>query len=149
MAWWIWVILGFVLMLAELVVPGTFYIFFFGLGGIVVGLLVLAGLSGPDWMQWALFSVLSVGFIAVLRKPIVNRYRTPPVEIDTMVGEQGVALEDIATGMAGKVELRGSPWNARNVGREALGKGERCTVERVDGLRFDVRGERKAAMKEA
>jgi len=149
MAWWIWVILGLVLMVAELVVPGTFYIFFFGVGGIVVGVLVLAGVAGPDWMQWALFSVLSVAFIGVLRKPLINRYRTPPVEIDTMVGDHGVALEDIPPGGAGKVEMRGSSWNARNVGGDLLLKGQRCHVERVDGLTVDVRGERKAAMKEA
>jgi membrane protein implicated in regulation of membrane protease activity len=149
MAWWIWVIVGFVLMLAELVVPGTFYIFFFGVGGIVVGLLVLAGVGGPDWMQWALFSAVSIASILFLRQPIVNRYRTPAVEIDTMVGEEAVALEDIPPGVMGKVEMRGSSWNARNVGSDALLKGQRCRVEHVDGLTVSVRGERKAATKEA
>src|SRR5687767_5210376 len=133
MAWWIWVILGFVLMVAELVVPGTFYIFFFGLGGIVVGVLVLAGVGGPSWMQWAMFSVFSVAFIGLLRKPIINRYRTPPVEIDTMVGEQATAMEDIPPSSMGKVEMRGSSWNAKNVGADALMKGQRCVVEQVDG----------------
>lgn len=149
MAWWIWVILGFVLMLAELVVPGTFYIFFFGLSGIVVGILVLAGAGGPNWLQWAMFSVFSVAFIGLLRRPIINRYRTPPVDIDTMLGDAAVALEDIPPGVMGKVEMRGSSWNARNVGEGLLMRGQRCVVEHVDGLTVSVRGEHKAAMKEA
>lgn len=149
MAWWIWVIVGFVLMLAELVVPGTFYIFFFGIGGIVVGLLVLAGIGGPDWLQWALFTAISVACIAFLRKPMLLRYKGEPVDMDTMLGERAVALEDIPPGVLGKVELRGSSWSARNVGDAVIMKGQRCLVERVDGLTVSVRGEHKPALQEA
>jgi regulator of protease activity HflC (stomatin/prohibitin superfamily) len=35
MGWWIWIVLGLVLLLGELVTPGGFYILFFGVGAII------------------------------------------------------------------------------------------------------------------
>ena len=49
--WWHWLVLGLLLVLAELAASGGFYIIFFGIGALVVGLLASAGLAGPVWMQ--------------------------------------------------------------------------------------------------
>ena len=38
----------------------------------------------------------------------------------------------------GQVELRGTPWRARNVSTRALVAGERCRVLRVDGLTVEL-----------
>jgi membrane protein implicated in regulation of membrane protease activity len=40
----------------------------------------------------------------------------------------------------GRVELRGTVWSARNTGDAAIHAGQRCSVERVDGLTLDIRG---------
>lgn len=37
--WWHWLVFGLVLVLAEVATAGGFYIIFFGIGAIVVGLL--------------------------------------------------------------------------------------------------------------
>jgi membrane protein implicated in regulation of membrane protease activity len=34
MEWWIWILLGLVLLLGEIVTPGGFYILFFGVGAV-------------------------------------------------------------------------------------------------------------------
>jgi membrane protein implicated in regulation of membrane protease activity len=60
----------------------------------------------------------------------------PPV--DQLVGEVGVVLTAMAPGDVGKVELRGSAWNARNVSDGVLGAGVRSRVLRVDGLTLMV-----------
>jgi inner membrane protein len=39
----------------------------------------------------------------------------------------------------GKVELRGSSWSAQNVSPSPLTSGQRCRVEKVDGLMLLVR----------
>ena len=44
MTWWTWLLLGLVLAALELATPGGFFILFFGLGAIVVGILELLGL---------------------------------------------------------------------------------------------------------
>ena len=38
-AWWLWIVLGVVLLAAEILTPGGFYIFFFGASAICVGVL--------------------------------------------------------------------------------------------------------------
>ena len=43
MIWWYWMLVGLVLLGAEMVTPGGFYILFFGLAALVVG---TAGRSG-------------------------------------------------------------------------------------------------------
>jgi membrane protein implicated in regulation of membrane protease activity len=141
MAWWLWVILGFVLLAAEMVTAGLF-LMFFGIGGIVVGALVRFGLIEAAWMQWLAFSVVSLGSMALLRKPLQQKLKiNVRQEVDTMVGERAVAGEAIAAGGLGKVELRGSPWQARNLGDAALAAGQGCKVEKVDGITLLVRPE--------
>lgn len=142
MLWWIWVLFGFFLLLLELMTPGGLYLLFFGISSLAVGLLTGIQLSGPLWTQWLLFSILSVLSLLLFRKPLLERLRIKqhPIEVDNMVGESAVTLDEIAAGAIGKVELRGSTWNARNVGEEILSRGQRCKVEKVEGLTFWVRG---------
>ena len=146
MVWWAWIILGFFLVLAELVTPGGFYLIFFGIGALVVGVLRVLGIAGPGWVQWLLFSLISAGLLASLRKSLVDRFSAKGdgstrarVDTDTVVGETAVAAEKIPCGEIGRVEMRGSAWRARNRGAQELATGQRCTVERVEGLLLDVR----------
>lgn len=139
--WWLWILLGFALLLLELATPGGFYVFFFGAGAIVVGLLAAAGVGGPPWVQWLLFGIISTGALLMFRKPLQNKIgATADRDVDTMVGETAVALTAIGAEGNGKVELRGSAWSARNVGDGAVVAGQRCRVERLEGLTLYVRG---------
>jgi membrane protein implicated in regulation of membrane protease activity len=142
MEWWLWVILGFLMMVAELLTPGGFYLLFFGVGAVIVGSLDALGWAGPAWTQWLLFSLLSVVCLLVFRRPLLARFKSaaPGKEMDSLIGETAQALEEIAVDSIGKVELRGSAWTARNTGGRPLGRGQRCRVDRVDGLILWVRG---------
>lgn len=141
MLWWHWVVIGFVLVGLELVVVGNFFIIFFGVGAILVGLLDLVGLEGPQWFQWLLFSCLSVVCLMLFRDPLLRRLggvRTAGSEVDAIPGEQAHATDEIAPGGTGHVELRGATWTARNVGASALGRGDPCRVVTLDGLTLCV-----------
>ena len=141
MEWWLWVILGVVLLAAEMVSAGLFLIFF-GIGGIVVGVLVRFHVIEATWTQWLAFSVVSLGSMALLRKPLQHRLKiNVRQEVDTMLGERALASEEMAAGATGKVELRGSTWQARNVGGSAVKSGQGCKVEKVEGITLLVRGE--------
>ncbi|PYQ49726.1 MAG: hypothetical protein DMF59_12735 [Acidobacteria bacterium] len=59
--------------------------------------------------------------------------------VDTMVGEQAILVDDLPPAGLGKAEMRGSMWNARNIGETELRRGQRATVERVEGLVLLVR----------
>ncbi len=141
MEWWMWVILGFVLLAAEMVSAGLF-LMFFGVGGIVVGGLVRFHVIEAAWMQWLAFSVVSLGSLALLRKPLQHQLKiNVRKDQDTMLGERAVATEEIAAGASGKVEMRGSTWQARNVGDSPVKHGQGCRVEKVEGITLLVRGE--------
>jgi membrane protein implicated in regulation of membrane protease activity len=144
MLWWYWFLLGLGFLGLETLTPGGFYFLFVGVAALIVGGLSLAGVAGPHWAQWALFSVLSVLLVAVARKPLlaqVQPKRGHDGRRPELVGESATLLEELAPGALGKAELRGTTWNARNGGEVALTSGQRCRVERVEGLTLWVRAE--------
>ncbi len=133
--WWMWFVMGVALLLAEFLTPGAFYQFFFGLGAIAVGMLIALGLNLSLSFQLFLFIGLSLGSLALLRKPLRLRFdKGPEEEVDRLEGETIIALEEIAVGGVGKGELRGTVWNVRNVGDAAIAASARCRVEGVEGL---------------
>lgn len=140
MPWWLWILIGFLLFGIEALSAGM-NIAFFGFGAISVGLLVALGLGGPLWMQLLLFSIISVSSLLLLRKPLLRFLKLDrgPDQIDTIVGESAIASEDIGADSLGKAELRGTAWNAHNLTSQPLRRGERCIVERVEGLTIFIR----------
>jgi membrane protein implicated in regulation of membrane protease activity len=140
MSWWAWFVLGFVLLGGEMVTPGAFYLFFFGCGALCVGLLGLVGLAGPVWGQWFLFTLFSVLLLLLVRPRLLGRLRTAEgVVDDTLVGEWALVQSAVAPGALGRGELRGSTWTVSNAGSVPLQPGDRCRVERVEGLTLHVR----------
>ena len=139
MSWWIWVLIGFALLAIEFA-STTLHVAFFGLGGLFVALLVGLGWHGPLWAQLLVFTGFSLVALLFLRPPIMRRLKlNESKEVDTLVREQAIAIDDIAVQNVGKAEMRGSTWTAVNVGMSPLTKGQRCTVESVDGLKIRVR----------
>lgn len=144
MVWWYWMLLGLALLGTELITPGGFYILFFGIAALIVGALSGLGVQLSDWMQWLLFSGLSVVSLILFRNPLLAKMKSlegQRPDVDSMIGEQAVATEHLAPGAQGKAELRGSAWTARNASQEPLRKGQRCVVERVEGLTLWIKPE--------
>jgi inner membrane protein len=144
MVWWNWLLLGLVLLAAEMATPGGFYILFFGLAALIVG--ALAGMEwlNTAWLQWLVFSILSIISLFLFRNSLLLWMKThEPAgpDVDSMVGETAVLTDDLPPGDIGKVELRGTTWSARNAGETLLAKGHRARVERVDGLTLWIKPE--------
>jgi inner membrane protein len=134
MTWWLWLVLGLTLAALELVSSGGFYLLFFGLSALLIGTLQLVGFSGPIWLEWLLFTGLSVGLLVVFRSPLMRMMRPTGAPVDSLVGEIARPVDDIAPGQVGRAELRGAGWNARNLHDAPLTKGQRCRVQRIEGL---------------
>lgn len=144
MTWWYWMLVGLVLLGAEMVTPGGFYILFFGLAALAVGTLAGVGLVQEEWLQWLLFSGLAVLSLLVFRGPLLAWIKMQEVEtpaVDSMGGETAIPLEDLAPGGTGRAELRGTTWTAHNAGPALLKKSQRCKVERVEGLTLWITAE--------
>lgn len=139
MEWWIWVLAGFLLLAVEMA-STTMHIGVFAVGAFVVGILVGFGVDMPLWGQLVLFASISLFGFFFLRPTIVRKLRLHETKkVDQIPGESAVALEDIAPAALGRAELRGSTWSATNIGSTPLARGQRCVVDRVDGLTLHVR----------
>jgi inner membrane protein len=142
MPWWAWILSGLGLLGLELLL-GSFYLLFLGLAAIIVGLIAMFGASGPLWLEWLLFIIFSSGLVLLLRKPLLGKFniQNDSRDIDTLVGVAAVAVDTIPPGGIGKVDMRGTVWTAHNEGTVALVPGQRCLVQRVQGLSLWVRPE--------
>lgn len=144
MEWWIWVLVGLAMLVMEILTPGGFFILFFGVGALVVGALAGAGLVESEWLQWLLFSVVSVASLVLFRKRLLARFRGPEAmapRAPTGVGEIATLTEDLPPGAVGRAELRGTTWTTRSRATTALARGQRCRVMEVDGLTLWVEPE--------
>jgi membrane protein implicated in regulation of membrane protease activity len=139
MEWWMWLAAGLALVVAELATPGGFVIIFFGIAALVVGVLGLLGVVNSTPFQLLLFSVLSVGMLAVLRGRLQSKLRTPSAStVDSLIGDLAIPQERLSPGVVGRVEVRGSSWSARNTSSVTLDAGQRARVAGVDGLTLAV-----------
>jgi membrane protein implicated in regulation of membrane protease activity len=137
-------LLGIVLLGIEMVTPGGFYILFFGLAALIIGGLTGLGFTQAEWLQWLLFSGLSILSLLVFRGPLLTWIKTKGKDmptVDSMVGESAILLEDLAPGGTGKAELHGTTWTVHNAGQALVKKNQRCRVERVEGLALWIAAE--------
>lgn len=142
MVWWIWIILGALLLVAEVIITTDFYIVFFGVAAVLVGVIGLLGLDLPNFAQFLLFAVLSVAGLVLYRSRLKQRWQSADRELGPeIVGERAVAREEITPGARGRVNLRGATWDAVNEGEGAIAAGVDCRVARVDGLTLYVHHE--------
>ena len=140
MAWWMWMLLGLVLTVAEAQIPTNFFLLAFGIGGVITGALVGLGLGGPSWSQWLFFTVTSIATVVIAQRTLSRAAETSH-QVDDLRRESALVIEHIPAGGIGRAELRGTTWSARGVDGVALARGTRCRVDRVDGLTLWLRAE--------
>jgi membrane protein implicated in regulation of membrane protease activity len=117
-----------------------FYLVFLGLSGAAVGLCMLAVGGAPASVQWLLFGAFSLLSVLGFRRKLYERiHESSPEVSEGVAGEWALASEPIEAGAMGRVELRGSPWSARNIGEKAIERGGRVLVVRTEGLVLLVR----------
>jgi membrane protein implicated in regulation of membrane protease activity len=143
-AWrWIWLIAAAVFGMAELAVPGTFFMVSFAAGAIVAAIVSFAGLDPVG--SWIVFvAVTAVALVLLL--PIgrrINRAHTQGssgVGADRWTGRAAVVIEDIPGGVhgTGLVRIEREEWRAESADGAPVGVGTEVQVLRVDGTRLVV-----------
>ena len=90
--WWHWIVLGIILVIMELVVP-SFTIFWFGLGAVVTGLLLVLLPEMPLKWQILVFSLSSAGFTFLWFRLFVPRKKMKSLLVDeeAAIGQTGIA----------------------------------------------------------
>lgn len=141
MTWWIWLVVGFGLFLVEILTPGILFFAFFGVGALLVGILVELGLLENLASQLLVFTIFSVVSTLLFRKPLLTWLESRSRKghaVDSIAGETAVLSEDLAPNGVGKAELRGTIWNVQNATATAMPSGQRCRVLRTEGLKLVV-----------
>jgi inner membrane protein len=136
----IWFIIGLVLFLLELVVPG-FVIFFFGFGAWVTALICLIANPGIN-LQIIIFAVASVLSLLALRKIIQKKFfyskgeHSEAVE-DEFTGKEALALTDFNPGKKGKVEFKGTTWDAEC--KSVINEGQTVIIIKKESFKLIVK----------
>ena len=141
MSWTFWILFGLALLVFEILTPGGFFTVFFGLSAFVLAALARFDVIESGTGQWLLFAVLGTVFVVAFRPWIRRRFESQLPKVDQLVGQTAIALEGLGADGRGKVELRGSAWNAHYPGSGAILKGDRLRVVKVDGLSLVVEKE--------
>ena len=133
--WWHWLVGGIILIVAELAIP-TFYLIWFGLGGLLVGVsLALFDLSPTA--QILLWIVASLAFTFIWFRFFRHDARTLSGSADgEVVGEIGLAVAAIAPFAKGRVRfqrpvLGSEEWTC--LADEAIAAGDRVRVVAIEG----------------
>lgn len=134
--WVLWLIVGLVLLALELLVPGI-VLMFFGLGALLVSLLVGTGVieEGAMGVQLIVFAIASVILLALLRRVFrktLSGSSSQGEHLEEFVGREVTVLAAIPDQGEGRVELKGATWRARSA--QALPSGARARILRRDGL---------------
>ncbi|MEM7763148.1 MAG: NfeD family protein [Pseudomonadota bacterium] len=140
MVWWGWIVLGLLLMAAELaLIDAAFYLLFIGLSAVLTGVLLVAGIPMALWLQWVVFGVTGAVTAVLFRQSLYDKLRGQPIGFEDQVdGRQVAILEDVAAGDETRVEFRGSRWDATNVGSRTLKAGEKAIILKASGSRLEI-----------
>jgi membrane protein implicated in regulation of membrane protease activity len=134
-----WFLIGLGLFLLELATPG-FFIFFFGLGAWITALVFLIGEPGTN-LQIIIFAVTSGLTLIGLRRIIQKKFfyskdsRSEDVE-DEFTGKEAIAKADFGSDMNGKVEFKGTMWNAES--KAEIKEGQRVIIIEKDSFKLIV-----------
>ena len=136
MTWWSWIILGAILLGAEmLAIDAQFFLVFLGVSAALVGIAELFGIVMPEWAQWVTFAVLALIFMVTFRKSLYLKLRAGATGFRaSLTGDTVKVSTDLAPGQDARIEHRGSDWTAVNVGDTAISSGSKAKIIKVDGL---------------
>lgn len=137
----IWIIVGVLLILSELLATSIVAVFL-GIGAIVVGVLLQLGWIESATMQYLVFGVVSLALLLLARGHF-KRWFTgyvadkgeQPSRLKDDIGNRVIVLADFQQG-AGRVVLNGVQWDARSI--EPLKAGEVAWVIANEGIHLIV-----------
>ena len=136
--YWHWLVFGMILMLLELAVP-SFTIFWFGLGGLVVGLLLLIFSDMAVAWQIFLWVVASIGFAVFwfrILKPRMKDQTMAGISREAVLGETAMVTRKPQDERRGELRfavpvLGSETWSF--ISNDPVEVGDRVLVKEVSG----------------
>jgi len=114
----IWILIGFLLIIAEFVLT-SFIVVFFGIAALLVGLLLWLGMTAAFGIPYLVFAAFSLGSVLLLRSRFKEWFmgRTISADVDDDFIGHEVRIEsgfDAANPKRGKVAYRGASWDSHS-----------------------------------
>jgi len=142
MSWWGWVVVGAILLGAELaLVNAEFYFVCIGSAAIITGLVTALAPGIAPWMEWAIFAGLVILSLVAFRQRVHDLVKGYPLGVDAgpAPGGELVMPVGLAPGETCQAEHAGSFWTVRNDGPVLLEAGAKARIQCVDGLTLVLR----------
>ncbi|MEU8415588.1 NfeD family protein [Amycolatopsis japonica] len=137
----IWLIAGILLIIAELL-SGDLFLLMVGVGALFGA--GSAALTGNPFIDVAVFAVVSVGMLALVRPALKRRFLSGPdikTNTDALIGARAVVVSTVDV-EAGQVKLAGDVWSARCMTEgEPIAPGTSVTVVEISGATAVVSAE--------
>lgn len=134
-----WVVLLILLIIVEAATAQMVTIWF---AAGAVGAIVAERLGAQVWLQWIIFIIVSAIALVVTR-PLVRKFtqtKVQPTNADRCIGQTAVVTEEIDNIAAkGQVNVNGTVWTARSSDDSVIGKDEKVTVEKIEGVKLIVK----------
>lgn len=135
--WWMWIVGGITLIIAELAIP-AFFVIWFGLGALLVGLLMLLFPELSATAQVATWTLASLALVILWFKVFKQSFQKTRIGTadGEVIGEVGLLVGAVAPFARGKVRfqrplLGSEEWAC--IADTAIAAGERVRVIAVEG----------------
>lgn len=147
--YWHWLVFGMLLMLMELAIP-SFTIFWFGLGGLVVGVLLLLFSDLPVAWQIFLWVISSTGFVLFwfkVLKPKMKDETMAGISREAVLGETAMVIRKPDGERRGELRfavpvLGSETWNF--ICSDDVDVGDRVVIRDVSGNTMMVEAMKKS-----
>jgi len=137
MAWWLWIVLGLIVISIEVLVSLEFFLFLVGAAGVLTGIFVWAcgalGIELAYSTGYFVFAISSVLLIFFARGPL-KRHFAVKQQVEFSTGIVTITDADIAPNTLGKGEMRGANCQVHNLTGSPLVVGKSYTVSAYDGI---------------
>jgi len=135
------IVLGIILMIAEVMAPSFGALGFGGIIAMVIGSIILIDTDVPGFavsrtLIGAIATAGSLGLMAIIAFAVKARQRPVVSGREQLVGLTGMALESFER--KGEVFVHGERWSA--ISESPIGKDQAVVVTGIDGLTLSVRG---------
>lgn len=137
--WTIWIVIGIVLIIAEMFTPG-FFLALIGLACLAAG--AVAVFTNGFFLSFLVFSVVSVLLLLLLR-PVCVKYfykGATSSNVDALIGKEFLVETTINNDLdQGYIKSNADYWKARSLEQTVIEKGERVRVDKVEGATVYVK----------
>jgi inner membrane protein len=142
MTWWGWIIVGAILLGAELsFVNAQFYLVFVGSAAIVTGVVTALTVIAV-WGQWALFAALAIVSMVMFRNRIYQKFRGALPTVNTGPAGGSITLQvPLGAGESCQTEHGGTFWTVCNDSGVPIPSGTRVRITSVRNLTLFVKPE--------